>query len=361
MDSSSSQSNDELVHVAHQLVCLRNVIGLLSDNTTQIKEILHSFLHLIPEAWQFPDIVCVKLEIGKEILTSVNYQHSQCHLESEIKISEVSIGKLTVSYLEEFPDQDEGPFLKQERDMIETLANELARFIERRQLLESKEQQHRELTLYSSLLRHDIKNDLGIILANIDLLQMILIDSEDEVKETIQSSEAACNRILTLLNSFKRNSEVVEQNLYQLISRVSRQAQDIHEGLTVDVYAPETLDCLFIPKSNLLPLVFENLLRNAAIHAGDSCRVTIELNCRDEEVFLRFSDNGPGIAKEIRPRLFQKGVSTRGGGLGLYLSRQVIETIGGSIELVVDEFLEGAVFDIKLPKAIASERRIYND
>jgi signal transduction histidine kinase len=66
------------------------------------------------------------------------------------------------------------------------------------------------------------------------------------------------------------------------------------------------------------------------------------------------SDNGPGISPEIREKLFEKGVSTGGSGLGLYLSKKVIEAYGGSIELVdprTDE--EGAVFIVKL--AISSE------
>jgi signal transduction histidine kinase len=44
------------------------------------------------------------------------------------------------------------------------------------------------------------------------------------------------------------------------------------------------------------------------------------------------SDDGPGIDKEIRGNLFQKGASTTGGGFGLYLCKKVIEGYGGSIE-----------------------------
>ena len=74
-------------------------------------------------------------------------------------------------------------------------------------------------------------------------------------------------------------------------------------------------------------------------------------------VIIRISDDGPGVSEVVRATLFQKGVSTRGGGLGLYLSRQVIETMGGSIELVSSKSGEGAVFEIKLPMGMILEKR----
>ena len=353
----STTHDTELVHLAHQLICLRNVLALLSDNTTPMDEILASFVHLIPEAWQFPDITCTRLLLGQEVFTSVNYKSTEWFLDSKIIISDIPVGSLAVYYLEERPKLFEGPFLKQERDMIDTLTTELARFIERRELLESEERQHRELVLYSSLLRHDLKNDLGIILANIDLARLILKDIDQEVEEIMCSTEVVCSRMIELLNSFQRSADTVDQNLYQLIIKVSRNAQEIHNGLNVDIKPQEKSDCFLVPKSNLLPVVFENLLRNAALHAGDSCSVMIELKRRSGFVIIRISDDGPGVSEVVRATLFQKGVSTRGGGLGLYLSRQVIETMGGSIELVSSKSGEGAVFEIKLPMGMILEKR----
>ena len=89
------------------------------------------------------------------------------------------------------------------------------------------------------------------------------------------STEVVCSRMIELLNSFQRSADTVDQNLYQLIIKVSRNAQEIHNGLNVDIKPQEKSDCFLVPKSNLLPVVFENLLRNAALHAGDSCSVMI--------------------------------------------------------------------------------------
>ncbi len=61
------------------------------------------------------------------------------------------------------------------------------------------------------------------------------------------------------------------------------------------------------------------------------------------------ADNGPGIASEIKDNLFEKGVTTGGTGLGLYLSRKVMNAYGGTINCIpAGHEGEGAVFVIRL-------------
>jgi signal transduction histidine kinase len=357
----AGQAQIELMNMAHQLVCHRNVTSLLSDNTQPFDTILNAFVHLIPEAWQHSDITCTRISIGQDTFTSVNFVETKWKISAAINISTNEIGKLEVFYLDERPNQFEGPFLRGERILLNTLATELGNFIERRELLQLQVRQHKELELYSSLLRHDVKNDLGVILANLDLTKMLTINHNSELAEIFNSTEIVCERILNLLNAFSRSSELHNQNLTEIIRKVAQSAQEIHTGLTINLIENEESKSLFVPKSNLLPLVFENLLRNAAVHAGKSCTVIIELKKLNREVQVRISDNGKGIAPEVRDKLFQKGVSTKGGGLGLYLSRQVIETMGGSIDIGLSAEGEGAVFEINLPLAIITEGVGTND
>jgi signal transduction histidine kinase len=233
--------------------------------------------------------------------------------------------------------------------MIDTLAIEISRFLGQRYLLDSEERQYRELRLYSSLLRHDLKNDLGVILANVDLTRMLLNDSDDATEEIITSTEAVCSRMMKLLEAFGRPSSEVNQNLVQIIQETIKNAQEIHSGLNVQLCVCNEETSLIIPRSRLLPLVFENLLRNAAVHAGENCLVSFEVQRQNCIALVRVSDNGPGVSDDVRDKLFQKGVSTRGGGLGLYLSKQVVDTLDGSIILAESNPGEGATFEVRLP------------
>jgi len=72
------------------------------------------------------------------------------------------------------------------------------------------------------------------------------------------------------------------------------------------------------------------------------------------QVSLRIRDNGPGVAPEIRDRIFEPGVTTKSGGwgVGLALSRRIVEGVHqGRIELL--EGAEGTTFQIRLPVADA--------
>ncbi len=66
-------------------------------------------------------------------------------------------------------------------------------------------------------------------------------------------------------------------------------------------------------------------------------------------LLVEICDDGPGIPEEIRDCLFTKGVSTRDGGLGLYLSRRIMEVYNGSISLQESDPNSGACFLLELP------------
>ena len=155
--------------------------------------------------------------------------------------------------------------------------------------------------------------------------------------------------MLNLLNAFSRAAVTIESDIVSLVEKVVSQAEEVSIGLKVTVKVEEQLREVRIIESKLLPLVFDNLLRNVVTHAGSSPKVQIDITCEDHFIKIILVDDGPGVAEEVRDRLFQKGVSTQGGGLGLYLSKHVVETIGGSIRLVDSEPGMGAKFEIRLP------------
>jgi signal transduction histidine kinase len=101
----------------------------------------------------------------------------------------------------------------------------------------------------------------------------------------------------------------------------------------------------------LLPLVLENLLRNTLEYSQEKVIVTIRLGIVEDFLHITYRDNGPGIDPSIRSRLFQKGTSTggEGKGFGLYLSRRIVESYGGTIELKDPETGTGTVFLISVP------------
>jgi len=102
----------------------------------------------------------------------------------------------------------------------------------------------------------------------------------------------------------------------------------------------------------LLAWALENVVKNALdALAGTGGRIEIRASRANEWVVIRISDSGPGVDPEIRDRIFDPGVSTKSGGwgVGLALSRRIVEGVHkGRIELL-DGQTAGATFLIYLP------------
>jgi len=205
-------------------------------------------------------------------------------------------------------------------------------------------QSHRDLELYASFLQHDIRNDLQIIMNHAEAALM-LIEEESTVKEYIQTVEAASERMVHLLDIFGNPGAADEKNLLEILERVKARAEKAHSNLRVYIRAA-TQDAE-LQSARLIPIVFDNLLRNSAEFSEEEVNVVIEVDQNDENLQIVIRDDGPGIPEEIRPGLFEKGVSTTGGGFGLYLSKKVVDGYGGSIEHIPQD--KGTAYRILLP------------
>ena len=101
----------------------------------------------------------------------------------------------------------------------------------------------------------------------------------------------------------------------------------------------------------LIEWVFEALIKNAIdALAGNGGRVRIGVKRTPESIQLMVADDGPGVPRELRKRIFEAGFSTKqnGWGLGLALTRRIVEeSHGGKLTLLPTE--RGAVFQITLP------------
>lgn len=104
--------------------------------------------------------------------------------------------------------------------------------------------------------------------------------------------------------------------------------------------------------------VVDNLLTNAAKYSERGGRITVEVGVQDLEAFVRVRDTGEGIAPEVLPHIFElfiQGNSKSEGkaaglGIGLALSRQLVEMHGGRLTGVSEGLGKGSEFTMRLPK-----------
>jgi Na+/proline symporter/nitrogen-specific signal transduction histidine kinase len=127
-------------------------------------------------------------------------------------------------------------------------------------------------------------------------------------------------------------------------------------GATVDVVQPDDVPPLAADRDRLLQVLL-NLLSNAAkfVPAGRG-QVTVTLRSDPDHATIEVRDNGPGVPPEQRRLVFEKfrqgGSATnrpQGTGLGLPISRRIVEHFGGRITLADSAPGEGACFVVELP------------
>jgi PAS domain S-box-containing protein len=120
---------------------LQALFGLsqLAENEESDLEILYrKVLYLLTDAWQYPEITCCRIVIDGVDYCTDNFAVTEWKQSAQVKVNDNVIGSIDVLYLKEMQKGDEGPFSKEERNLINAIAERLGRIIERKLLREKK-------------------------------------------------------------------------------------------------------------------------------------------------------------------------------------------------------------------------------
>lgn len=138
----------ELTERVKELNCLFGLSQIAENEGLSINSILKHTINLIPAAWQYPDITCARVRIENRAFTTVDFKETQWEQSAVIQSDSVEIGDISVFYVEERPPADEGPFLKEERRLLDAISLRLGKIIERvktETALLTSESQYRKL------------------------------------------------------------------------------------------------------------------------------------------------------------------------------------------------------------------------
>jgi signal transduction histidine kinase len=216
---------------------------------------------------------------------------------------------------------------------------------------------------------HELKTPLTSLLLQLQRLERVL-EADDRVHEKPSAGHQKLDLVLRLAD---RMSVLVEHlldvsrvtfgqlrihrtevDLCKLLGKSVEEISEVaaRERSEVRINAPEHLIGSWDP--DRISMVVTNLLANA-LKYGSGHPVDVLLEDRGETALIRMRDRGIGIAPEDQARIFgrfERAASSRhfgGFGVGLWLSRQIIEAHGGSIRLQ-SEPAKGSTFEVELPK-----------
>lgn len=145
-----AERTKELGERVKELDCLYSISRLIEQPDITLEEILQGTVELIPPGWQYPEIARARISMEDETYESKDFQKTAWMQGCTIVVHGVPSGRIDVHYLEERPLSDEGPFLKEERNLLDSIAERLGRVAER---FRAEETLHNRVTELSSLHR----------------------------------------------------------------------------------------------------------------------------------------------------------------------------------------------------------------
>ncbi|GJQ61471.1 MAG: hypothetical protein SCALA702_05240 [Melioribacteraceae bacterium] len=211
-----------------------------------------------------------------------------------------------------------------------------------------------------SVLAHDIKNPLGVILNYSELLKQKDTLSESEIDEIIESIARSAQKLSELLNTILTWSKSqqglinINKEKIEIRSEIEFAAQPLKTWLDQKGIIFNNVDTpvsIYTDKF-MFHTVIRNLIHNSIKYTKSGGKIYIEAFEDEFYSIINVSDTGEGISKEKLSRIFS-GIkdekNSQSTGLGLKICKDFIEKQNGIIN-VISEIGNGTTFSIKLPK-----------
>lgn len=353
-----------------ELECLYSISEIaFKFQNAPLAEVFHETLKSIPKGWQFPELTCAQVFFDQIPYRSQAFKDSAFKQVSPLIIHGKIRGHLEVIYKKKTPVFDEGPFLKEERALIDNIARKLSMVIEQheerkeRKILESNLIHADRLVTIGELtagIAHELNEPLGSILGFAQLIkgetnlpENIAPDMDKIIQASLHAREVI-RKLMTFSRYEEKPSEptnlntIINDGLYLLESRCKKENIEIIKIL-------ETKLPLILASRVQLHQVVVNLCVNAIQAMPNGGQLILQTHSKDEKSTLIVQDTGIGISSDHLDKIFDPFFSLKDSeintGLGLSVVHGIVSQYKGEIKLESTLGI-GTRFEISFPALI---------
>ena len=361
-----NRSRFELRERVKELTCMYNIANLAVMSDQPLEEFLRQVVQLLPAAYLYPDITAARIVLGEKTYETAGFANDGPRQAANIVVGDFKCGTIEVSYREARPELDEGPFLIEERRLLDSVAREISIIIERKRAQTEQNKLHEQLRHAERLatigklaagVAHELNEPLTGILGFAELLKEIPGMPPQGASDIgrIESAALHAREIVRKLLLFAKQippkqkpvdiNTVVHDVIPFFESRCVRKGVEVRCDLGLD------LPAIFADESQIRQIVM-NLVVNAIQAMGDGGQLHVSTRVVDGHVALTVRDTGVGIPEEIRSKIFLPFFTTKdaekGTGLGLSVVLGIVKSHQGRID-VTSEAGQGSEFAVYLP------------
>ena len=316
--TASKKRSHDLDERIKELKCLYGLDQILEKTELPIQQIFQNIVDFLPSGWQYPDHAQSKVEFDQKSYISKGYQSSKWKQRNNILIKGIIRGYIEIVYLKKMPNSFEGPFLREERHLINAITERIETVFEKRveeqarMEAEAQLQEHahrleislKEKEVLLMEINHRVKNNLQLIFSLILLqeqyvtdekLQLMYRDFKNRVKamsqihETLYSSgditkinfEAYIQEIVT--NLF--NSYYIKENTIDLTVKIEQIELSFNKTILCGLIVNEIV-------SNVLKYAFPDNQKGKLL-------VKIKKYKRNDQISIKIQDNGVGLPSNV--------------------------------------------------------------
>ncbi len=200
---------------------------------------------------------------------------------------------------------------------------------------------NRSKTEFLANTSHEMRTPLTVISVNVQTVMRMLqraeqLEADDDVSELLMDAQEEIMRLSRMvggmlsLGSFSEATERHKIDFATLLTGVSDMLRLVLHKRGNQIHIQRSENLFVFCDADLISQVLINLIQNASRHTEqDTIKVTAVAD--GGQILVSVRDHGSGISADLLPRVFERGVSEGGTGFGLYLSKVVVESHGGSI------------------------------